>query len=109
MATAGELAKWKQKEDSMKHKRELAVSVFAQLIDKIRSVSIEITNKKRDEKGQLFAQVKEDDIAEAIFAKTNLSIDPRQVLLQEPIKHIGVHTVILKQGNKQEKIQIQVI
>lgn len=106
MATAGELAKWKQKEDSVKHKRDLAVNVFTQLIDKLRSVSLEIHNKKHDEKGQLFAQVKEQDIVDVIFAKTALSISPQQIVIGEPIKHIGTHTVTLKQGDKKETIKI---
>lgn len=108
LATAGELSKWKQKEDSVKHKRELVVSVFAQLVDKVRAVTLEITNKKHDEKGQLFAQVKEVDVADVIFAKVGLSIDPRQIVIKDPIKRIGEHSIILKQGDKQETLKIYV-
>lgn len=107
-ATPGELARWKAKEDSTKHKKELATNTFVQLIDKIRNEKITITGKKHDEKGQLFAQIKEVDVVDAIFASTAFSIDPKQITIATPIKSIGMHTVELKQGVQKEKIAIEV-
>lgn len=107
-ATPGELARWKAKEDSTKHKKELATNTFVQLIDKIRNEKIMITGKKHDEKGQLFAQIKEADIMDAIFALTAFSIDPKQIIIATPIKSIGTHTVELKQGVQKERIAIEV-
>ncbi len=107
-ATPSELAKWKAKEDSQKHKKELAVNTFVQLIDKLRNEKIIITGKKHDEKGQLFAQIKEVDIADAIFKTTNFSIDPKQIIISTQIKSIGEHIIELKQGAQKEKIMIEV-
>ncbi len=108
LATAGELAKWKQKEDSKKHKKELETSIFAQLVDKLRQDKIVITGKKADAKGQLFAQIKEVDIVDAIFNLAHVSIDAKQIIIATPIKSLGDHTVELKQGNSKEKISIEV-
>lgn len=107
-ATPSELAKWKSKEDAKTHKKELATSTFAQLIDSIRKTSILITGKKADQKGQLFASIKETDVAEAVYKAVQLSIDPKQVLISSPIKTLGTHTVSLKQGEKKESITIEV-
>lgn len=107
-ATPAELAKWKAKEDSKQHQREVATNTFAQLIDSLRKQDVVITGKKADQKGQLFASIKEGDIADAIYALTKMSVDPKQILITAPIKSLGSHTITLKQGEKKESISIQV-
>ncbi len=106
MATPSELAKWKAKEDSKQHKKELATNTFVQLVDKLAKEPIVITGKKADAKGQLFAQVKDVDIADAIFAATQFSIDPKQILIVTPIKSLGQHIIELKQGDQKAKISV---
>lgn len=108
MATPSELLKWKQKADSQNHKKELQTNTFVQLIDKIRHEKIVITGKKSDAKGQLFAAIHSDDIADAIFKVTHFSIDPKQIIITDIIKSLGVHTVEIKQGAQKEKIMVEV-
>jgi large subunit ribosomal protein L9 len=108
LATPGELAKWKAKEDSKHHKEELKTSAFAVLVDLLKKSPLVISDKKHDEKGQLFAQVKEHDIVDAIFAATKLSVDPKQIIIDAPIKSIGKHAFILKQADKKETITFSV-
>lgn len=108
MGTVGELAKWKAKEDLQKHKKEILTNTFVQLIDKLRNEKIIITSKKHDEKGQLFAQIKENDIVDIIFKITGFSIDSKQIIIPTHIKSIGVHSIEIKQGTQKEKINIEV-
>ena len=108
-ATPSELAKWKAKEDAKNHKKELATSAFAVLVDSLTKTTVIITGKKHDEKGQLFAAVKETDIVDAIFASVKVSIDPKQIVIPSVIKTVGDHHVLLKQGDKQKEIIITVI
>lgn len=108
-ATHSELMKWKQKADSQNHKKELATNTFMQLIDKIYHEKIVITGKKADTKGQLFAAIHETDIADAIFKVTNLSVDPKQIMITTTIKSLGAYTVEIKQGAQKERITIEVI
>ncbi len=107
-ATPSELAKWKAKEDSKLHKKELATNTFAQLVDILKKNPIVITGKKADQKGQLFASIKETDVVDAMFAVAKMSVDPKQILIASPIKSLGNYEVTLKQGEKKEKISIVV-
>jgi large subunit ribosomal protein L9 len=107
-ATPVELAKWKAKEDAKLHKKEVATNTFAQLIDTLRKSDIIITGKKADQKGQLFASIKETDVADAIYSVSKMSVDPKQIFLSSPIKTLGKHTVMLKQAEKKETIAIEV-
>ncbi len=107
-ATPAELQKWKQKEDAKNYKKELATNTFAQLVDNLRREKIVITGKKADAKGQLFAQIKDVDIADAIYTTTKMSIDPKQIMLPTHIKSLGRYDVELKQGTQKEKISVEV-
>lgn len=108
-ATPAEIAKWKQKEDVRKYQKEFTTKIFSQLLEKLRHEQIIISGKKHDEKGQLFAQVKEGDIADAIFKVTNFSIDTKQIIVPKPIKSLGTHTVELKQGAQKENVVISIV
>lgn len=48
------------------------------------------------EDGRLFGSVTTDDISEAIRAARGLRIDRRHIHLEEPIKTIGTHSVIVE-------------
>lgn len=105
-ATSSELAKWKAKEDAKVHKKEVESNAFVALTDKLRNQELVISNKKYDEKGQLFAQVKEVDIVDAIFTATKISIDPKQVSIASHIKTKGSHIFTLKQGDRQAQFTV---
>lgn len=107
-ATPSELSKWKAKEESKKHKQELVSNLFVQLSDALHKMELTISGKKSDQKGQLFAQIKEVDIADAIFQATKLSVDPKQISLSSPIKSLGSHMFILKQGERKESLSVTV-
>jgi large subunit ribosomal protein L9 len=108
-ATPSELAKWKGKEDAKLHKKELAVSAFARLVNDLKQVKLVIKDKKRDEKGNLFAHIKEADIVDAIFGSIKVSIDPRQVTIVSPIKTTGGHLFSIKEGDKKETFTLHIL
>ncbi len=108
-ATTGELAKWKAKEDAKVRQKETSMHTFYALVEALRSVSVEVRGKKHDGKGQLFANVRETDIADAIFEAVHLSVDPKQLTIHSPIKSVGAHSVEIKQGDKMAEIQVQVL
>jgi large subunit ribosomal protein L9 len=105
-ATPTELSKWKQAEESKKYKKEIITNTFLQLLERLGKEEIVITDKKSDSKGQLFAQVKESDIADAIFKVTKFSIDPKQVIISSQIKSLGKYSVTLKQGEQKKAITV---
>ncbi len=109
MATTTELTRWKSKEDAKIYKKELATNTFFQLLEKIQSTPLMITGKKADQKGQLFAQVKETDIIDVIFKTTQFSLNEKQVSLPKVIKSVGRHVVILAQGNETRTVFVEVV
>lgn len=54
---------------------------------------------KVGEKGQVFGGVHEKEIAEAVSAKLNVTVEKNQVEINSSIKQIGEHTVKIKFGH----------
>ncbi|MCM8762334.1 MAG: 50S ribosomal protein L9 [Candidatus Omnitrophica bacterium] len=71
--------------------------------------SITISAKAgQDEK--LFGAITPEDIAEAILQQKNLEIDKHQILLEQPIKKLGVYKVSVRTGeNITAEVKIRVV
>lgn len=108
LATPGEISKWKNKETQAKFKKDTAAASFASLITVLKKDAIVIAGKKADTKGQLFASIKDVDIVDAIFARTKISLDPKQIKLTHPIKSRGVYDITIQQGATVETIVVDV-
>lgn len=64
------------------------------LADKISALSLTISAQVGEEE-KLFGSVSNDDISEAL-SEEGIKIDKRDILLDEPIKKLGVYQVMVK-------------
>ena len=75
---------------------------------KERAEALEISKKLRDTvlvvtakgggAGRLFGSVTNQEIAEALKAKTGIALDKRKIVIADPIKSVGTYTVQCKLG-----------
>ena len=64
---------------------------------------------KNDGKGNLFSQVKENNIVDAIYEKIKISLNPDQIVLpKDHIKKLGEYEVEVKDKDSKRKIKILV-
>lgn len=78
----------------LEKKRLAARAVSEELAKKISDQSVTIA-RKVGENDKLFGSVTQSDIADAL-KKTGLDVEKRMVILEHPIKALGVHTVTIK-------------
>ncbi len=64
--------------------------------------------EKANEKGHLFAGVHKLEIIPAIQKQTRLQIDPEHIVLDKPIKEVGMHSVEVKVGDKSIKFSLDI-
>ena len=64
------------------------------LADKISNLSLTIASQAGEEE-KLFGSVSSDDIASAL-AEQGINIDKKEIILDEPIKKLGVYQVAVK-------------
>lgn len=64
---------------------------------KMKSLTVIVTAKGGGA-GRLFGSVTTQEIADALKAQTGIALDKRKIILDEPIKNVGVYTVKCKLG-----------
>jgi large subunit ribosomal protein L9 len=96
-ATAGNIKQ-------IEHEKKLIAARNAKLMkdaqsiaDKLAAIEVQI-EQQAGEDDKLFGSVTSRDIAEALKAK-GVTVDHKKIVLPEPIKSIGYHTVEVKLGN----------
>lgn len=75
-------------------KQEKIIKEAQKLTDKIEKISCTILVKV-GETEKMFGQVNANDIADSLVSK-DISIDKKMILLEEPIRELGVYTVPVK-------------
>lgn len=76
-------------------------------LKELDGVTINMTEKAND-KGHLFAGVHKIEIIPAIQNQTRLQIDPEHIILEKPIKEVGVHQIQVKVGNTSIKFNLDI-
>lgn len=80
-----------QKANEEKKARE-AKAAAEELADRLKGVSVTI-KAKTGTSGKLFGAIASKEIALALAKQTGLELDKKKLLLDEPIRELGAHTV----------------
>ena len=79
---------------------EKAAKERAEALDishKLREMTLTVTAKGGGA-GRLFGSVTNQEIADALKAKTGITLDKRKIVISDPIKNVGTYTVQCKLG-----------
>ena len=68
-----------------------------ELSKKIRALTLTVTAKGGGA-GRLFGSVTNQEIADALKAKSGITLDKRKIVISDPIKNVGTYTVQCKLG-----------
>ena len=71
--------------------RESARTLAASLATKVITISAKAGNE-----GRLFGSITSTEIVKAIFDQTGATIDRKQVQLEEPLRQLGEHVVVVE-------------
>lgn len=64
---------------------------------KLRDLTVVVTAKGGGN-GRLFGSVTNQEIADALKAKSGITLDKRKIVISDPIKNVGTYTVTCKLG-----------
>lgn len=93
-ASEGNVAQYNHAKLLVDHKRKKEVKSAQELADKLNELSITIA-KKAGESEKLFGSVTNMDIEEQLSA-AGIQIERSAILLEEPIKKLGVYNIPVK-------------
>lgn len=94
-ATEGNIRSLKKQKAIAAEKKAEEKAAAQQTAEKIGEVSVEIKTKA-GEGGRIFGSITSKDIAEALKAQHNITVDKKKILLDSPIKQTGEMTVEIK-------------
>lgn len=94
-ATEGNIRNLKKQKAIAAEKKAEEKAAAQQTAEKIGKVSVEIKTKA-GEGGRIFGSITSKDIADALKAQHNITVDKKKILLDSPIKQTGEITVEIK-------------
>ncbi|MDD3940173.1 MAG: 50S ribosomal protein L9 [Candidatus Pacebacteria bacterium] len=114
IATPGAIRQLEEDKKNRKVKEVLDKNLLLKAMENLEEVLnkesdgfLKLTNHKKDAKGNLFSQVRENDIVDAVFDKIKVSLNPDQIVLgKEPLKKIGEYEVLIKDKEVVKKIKV---
>ena len=91
-ATGGTLKLLAQERESEKTKKDRAHQDAEALATRLRDVTL-VFKLKAGEQGKTFGSVTAKEVADALKREVKAEIDKTKVVLHEPLRSLGVHTV----------------
>ena len=92
----------------LEKEEKLRFGVFEEFAEKLKAYSCTIAAQANDE-GHLFGSITADMLAEAL-AKDGFSVEERQIILENPIKEVGVYTIPVRiEENIQTEFKLWVV
>lgn len=67
-----------------------------------------VLKKKGNEKGHLFEQIHPEEISETLKNQANIDIGPEFFVIENPIKEVGEHTVLVQIGKNKGEFKVVV-
>lgn len=106
-ATAQNLKKVEMRASKKKADQEAVHAEFSKASAQLKEKKISVPAEAND-KGHLFQALKSDKLS-AAFAKEGVHLSESQIHVALPIKELGTHTVVLKDGDAEESIEVEVV
>ena len=91
-ATAGELKHLAQERDAAKVKKDRAHRDAEELARRLGGVTL-VFKLKAGEQGKTFGSVTSKEVADALAREAKTEIERTKIVLHEPLRTLGVHTV----------------
>ena len=97
IATAENLNTMKQQEKARKAQEAAEKAEAQATAEKLKECTVKLTAKGGGA-GRLFGSVTNTEVADALAKQADIKLDKRKIVLDEPIKAVGVYTVKCKLG-----------
>ena len=94
-ATPAALKEWEKQKKDAEQKRQGEIAAAQELGKKLEKFPVKIPMKV-GENGKMFGSVSNKEIAAAVSSQAGIEIDKKKIVLNDPIKTIGVHKVAVK-------------
>jgi large subunit ribosomal protein L9 len=106
-ATPHELQKLEDKKKKLQAKKDEENKLFEEMISTLSKKDITL-KLKSNEKGHLFSSVKKSDILNKLSEYVSFDIDEDSIVFPKPIKEVGIHSVMIKKGDRSGTLSLKI-
>lgn len=92
VATDKAISRVANEKKTMMVEKEIEHELLVKNVEEINKVALEF-KVKANESGHLFASITKEDLSKELMTKKHLSVEPRYIMLEKPIKSIGEYKV----------------
>lgn len=108
-ADKGNMNNLKARQDSQEHQKELEREEARKNAKKIEGIILKMSVKS-GENGKIFGSITSKEIAENLEKQYKIKVDKKKIMLQEPIKTLGMFNIDIKlYENIIAKLKINII
>ena len=108
-ADTGNMNNLKAKQESQEHRKELERETARNDAKKIESILLKM-QVKAGENGKIFGSITSKEIAENLENQYKIKVDKKKILLNEPIKTLGMFNIEIKlYENIMAKLKINIL
>lgn len=107
-ATPENMSRLKSLSSKLDQDREQAAAAFAEVLSVIKDIEIPVEVEANAE-GRMFQALKIEAIIEAIKNAIDRVVTSEQVLVKDPIKTLGEHSITLISGEKEGTVTLNLI
>jgi len=108
IATPAKITQLESKKARGEKEQALQAELFKKDIESLAHANITLS-LPANEKGHLFKGVHQDDISDVCKKEHNITIDPKYILMEEPIKEIGTKKIVISNGEVKDTINIEIL
>lgn len=109
LADTGNMNNLKAKQESQEHRKELERESARKDVKKIEGILLKM-QVKSGENGKIFGSITSKEIAENLEKQYKIKVDKKKIMLQEPIKTLGMFNIEIKlYENIVAKLKINII
>ncbi len=106
-ATPEALARVKEKQAEHSAHLKIQEELLNSNFETIKNTVVTIKGKANEE-GHLYAKIHSKEIAEALKKQTRLELPDGAIVLDEPIKIVGEHSIKIKINNREGKFKLTI-
>ena len=100
-----------KKAEILKSANEAEIEIREKLTEKqiemLKGVTV-VLKKKGNEKGHLFEKIHPEEISAVLKEQAKIEIDSEFIILENPIKEIGEHTIAVKVGKSKGEFKLKI-
>lgn len=107
LATPGAITRVEKLRATEQAEKQVREDLLIKNLKSLEGITLVMAGKANDQ-GHLFAGIHKDQLIPELHAKSHIDIDPEYIILDKPLKEVGVHEVEVRVQDKKASFKVDI-